>query len=588
MAVVITHAKVTSIPDDLTDDPEVVSPVDWNDDHTVTGLATVATTGAYSDLTGTPSLATVATSGDYDDLTNKPTLGTAAAADTGDFAAASHTHTASEITDFSTAADARVSAAIGVTVQAYAANLTEWAGINPSANGASLVSAADYAAMRTLLDLEAGTDFNAYSANLAEWSGINPSANGGSLVAAADYAAMRALLDLEVGTDFLSPSAIAAAYQPLDAGLTDLAGLAVTDSNIIVGNGTNWVAESGATARTSLGLGTGNNVTFSTVTASGINLSNADTTLARVSAGDFSVEGNIVYRAGGTDVPLADGGTGASLTDPNADRIMFWDDSAGAVTWLSLGTGLAFNVTSLDLDADLASWSAVTRAAGFDTFTATPSIANLMSLLTDDASGLGTFLTTPSSANFRALLTDEAGSSGGIVSAGYVTGAAEDFLPAEYFVPPITNGAQGGIRILGSNGQALFYYAFDTTTQEILWAKWFPRKRYDGGTITFVPIWTAESGSGTVEFELSGVAVSNDDPLDAAPGTAQASADTLLSAGDLHEGPTSSAITIAGTFADGDCVWLKLVRDVANDTLGVDAQLIGIKIFYTTDQGNDA
>ena len=37
-------------------------------------LATVATTGNYSDLNGTPSLATVATSGDYDDLTNKPTI----------------------------------------------------------------------------------------------------------------------------------------------------------------------------------------------------------------------------------------------------------------------------------------------------------------------------------------------------------------------------------------------------------------------------------------------------------------------------------------------------------------------------------
>ena len=36
-------------------------------------LATVATTGAYSDLTGKPSLATVATSGSYTDLTNKPT-----------------------------------------------------------------------------------------------------------------------------------------------------------------------------------------------------------------------------------------------------------------------------------------------------------------------------------------------------------------------------------------------------------------------------------------------------------------------------------------------------------------------------------
>lgn len=39
-------------------------------------LATVATSGAYSDLTGAPSLATVATSGSYSDLTNKPTIPT--------------------------------------------------------------------------------------------------------------------------------------------------------------------------------------------------------------------------------------------------------------------------------------------------------------------------------------------------------------------------------------------------------------------------------------------------------------------------------------------------------------------------------
>lgn len=37
-------------------------------------LATVATSGAYSDLSGTPNLATVATSGSYSDLTNKPTI----------------------------------------------------------------------------------------------------------------------------------------------------------------------------------------------------------------------------------------------------------------------------------------------------------------------------------------------------------------------------------------------------------------------------------------------------------------------------------------------------------------------------------
>ena len=38
----------------------------------VSGLATVATSGAYSDLSGTPSLATVATTGAYSDLTGAP------------------------------------------------------------------------------------------------------------------------------------------------------------------------------------------------------------------------------------------------------------------------------------------------------------------------------------------------------------------------------------------------------------------------------------------------------------------------------------------------------------------------------------
>jgi hypothetical protein len=74
----------------------------------------------------------------------------------------------------------------------------------------------------------------------------------------------------------------------------------------------------------------------------------SDTTIARASAGNITVEGNAIYRAGGTDVPLADGGTGASLADPGADRVMFWDDSAGAVTWLTMGTNLTITGTTLD------------------------------------------------------------------------------------------------------------------------------------------------------------------------------------------------------------------------------------------------
>jgi len=62
-----------------------------------------------------------------------------------------------------------------------------------------------------------------------------------------------------------------------------------------------------AAARTTLNLGATNTVQFAQ-----INVNDADTTISRVSAGDIAVEGNIVYRAGGTDVAVADGGTGAS------------------------------------------------------------------------------------------------------------------------------------------------------------------------------------------------------------------------------------------------------------------------------------
>lgn len=61
-----------------------------------------------------------------------------------------------------------------------------------------------------------------------------------------------------------------------------------------------------------------------------------DTTLARSSAGNVTIEGNAIYRAGGTDVPVADGGTGSST-------------AGGAATNLGLGTGSSVTHAALSI-----------------------------------------------------------------------------------------------------------------------------------------------------------------------------------------------------------------------------------------------
>lgn len=62
------------------------------------------------------------------------------------------------------------------------------------------------------------------------------------------------------------------------------------------------------TAVNNLGLGSASSPQFTAV-----NIGHAtDTTLARSGAGTLTVEGNEIYAAGGTDVPVADGGTGSS------------------------------------------------------------------------------------------------------------------------------------------------------------------------------------------------------------------------------------------------------------------------------------
>ena len=127
--------------------------------------------------------------------------------------------------------------------------------------------------------------------------------------------------------------------EPATGTTVTLTGLVLAGSGIVSGSSIATGAQ-GAIALTTndvaataldLGVKTDDSPQFA-----GVNIGHAsDTTLTRASSGDVNIEGNIIYRAGGTDVPVADGGTGAStLTDGG----ILLGSGTGAITAMAVLT----------------------------------------------------------------------------------------------------------------------------------------------------------------------------------------------------------------------------------------------------------
>jgi len=121
-------------------------------------------------------------------------------------------------------------------------------------------------------------------------------ADGGT--GASSASAARTNLGVAIGTD----------VQAWDTNLDQIAALAVTDGNFIVGNGSAWVAESGATARTSLGLGsiatqasssvaiTGGTITGTTVNGLTLGTNGTGTRTVSTSSPTGGSNGDIWYK----------------------------------------------------------------------------------------------------------------------------------------------------------------------------------------------------------------------------------------------------------------------------------------------------
>lgn len=166
------------------------------------------------------------------------------------------------------------------------------------------------------------------------------------------------------------------------------------------------------------------------------------------------------------------------------------------------------------------------------------------------------------------------------------------WIPAVAMWPRTTNGPGAASRELTTSGDVMIKgWAFDTTTEEaVQFYIGFP-KSWDKGTVTFQAYWTNAAGlsTETVSWGFSAGAFTDDDPIDSTElGTEVRVSDTRLAQNDMHVSAESAAVTVGNTPIDGDMVIGQIARSVANDNMTGDADLLGIKVHFTTNAATDA
>jgi hypothetical protein len=213
--------------------------------------------------------------------------------------------------------------------------------------------------------------------DLTAIAALSTTSFGRALLTLADAAAARSSLGVVIGTDVAAQSSLAS-YQPLDSDLTAIAALSTTS----FGRSLLALADAAA-ARSSIG------VDAAGTAASAVSAHESDTTNVH-----GITDTSTLYRSGGTDVAVADGGTGAST-------------AANARTNL----GLVIGTDVQAYDAELAAIAGLTSAANkvpYFTGSGTAALADFSAAgraLVDDADataqrttlGLGTIATQASS-----------------------------------------------------------------------------------------------------------------------------------------------------------------------------------------------
>jgi hypothetical protein len=266
-----------------------------------------------------------------------------------------------------------------------------------------------------------------------------------------------------------------------------------------------------------------------------------------------------------------DNNTGHVTVNPASEDIDFIAESDGNANMLHVNAGK--DAVGVGVDPDDNSALTVEGAISLDEISAPTATANYGKIWTQT--------------NNELYFQDGAGTNA-VVRKG---GKHSIWIPATAMYPTTTNGCAALAQVELSNGPELKCLDFDDGSDEFAqFTVAFP-KSWNGGTVTFKAYWcsTATDTDG-VSWALQACGMNDNETTNLAFGTAVVVDDANQgAANELMVTAESGAITINGTPADDDLTFFQIFRDVSdsNDTAEEDARLLGIKLYYTIDAGND-
>ena len=273
-------------------------------------------------------------------------------------------------------------------------------------------------------------------------------------------------------------------------------------------------------------------------------------------------------------------------------------------TLASATQDIATTIANNAVETDMINADAVTEAKIADNAVESEHINdNVISGQTELASGLALtdeLLVSDAGTIKRgdvSLIADAIDGAGIDASAGTLVNAAigkqSMWIPATAMYPTASNGCADLQSVETTAGRPdMKVLDFDGSSAENAQFSVAMPSYWNESTITFQVYWTSTAtDTDAVIWDLSAVAVSDNDTIDVAFGTEVAVTDNALSAAeDLCVSAESNALTVGGSPAAGDLVYFNIARDAdeGGDTAAEDARLIGIKIFYTVDDVHEA